>query len=391
MNMLSRILGVLSLVVISNPAFASNWNQSSATSLKVDDQQLTCDFTEYGGSGYKLSTAKSWIKPSQIHVFKGASATYADRQKWGSALITANDSSKLSWVYTFISKDSKGRKTTSRFKYTFFKTNGKVSASVDFVGFRGINSVWGTCSVGPIGKNSSAPLNYALNSDDLFVDDNGSLSKALAAAKTAKPAGEDYLKELFGGQLNGKYFEKGTHKAVVGAYPLSCNYRYSQWNSENIETAYSKAKAGCELKISKYNDLMNKNCKCRIVALDNTVFVAPKYFHGEAGYVPMIALVDDAGTSIKIKGSVEWDNAGASRNYFRVKNDKNIEICRGHFDVKSKAKGNLTIDCFEGKFKGKGEFVNSGFDEEHRFFNGTALIKLNETSVMRVVYGKEAL
>jgi len=105
----------------------------------------------------------------------------------------------------------------------------------------------------------------------------------------------------------------------------------------------------------------------------------------------MIALVDDAGTSIKIKGSVEWDNAGASRNYFRVKNDKNIEICRGHFDVKSKAKGNLTIDCFEGKFKGTGEFVNSGFDEEHRFFNGTALIKLNETSVMRVVYGKEAL
>jgi len=35
--------------------------------------------------------------------------------------------------------------------------------------------------------------------------------------------------------------------------------------------------------------------------------------------------------------------------------------------------------------------VNSGFDEEYRFFNGTALIELNETSVMRIVYGKEAL
>lgn len=391
MTVISRMLGVLLLVGIFNPAFASNWNQSSSASLKVDDQQLTCDFTKYGNSGYELSSAKGWIKPSQTHVFQGASATYTARKKWGSAVITTNNSDKLSWVYTLISKDSKGQKATSRFKYTFFKTNGKVSASVDFVGFRGINSVWGTCSVGPIGTTSSAKLNYALNSDDLFVDDSGALSKALAAAKTAKPAGEDYLKELFGGQLNGKYFEKGSHKAIVGAYPLSCNYRYSQWNAKSIELAYSKAKAGCELKISKYNDLMNKNCKCRIVALDNTVFVAPKYFHGEAGYVPMIALVDDAGTSIKIKGSVEWDNAGATRNYFRVKNDKNIEICRGRFDVKSKAKGDLTIDCFDGKFKGNGEFVNSGFDAEYRFFNGTALIKLNGTSTMRVIYGKEAL
>jgi hypothetical protein len=72
MNILFRMLGVLFLVGISNPAFASNWNQSSATSLKVDDQQLTCDFTKYENSGYELSSAKDWIKPSQTHVFQAA-------------------------------------------------------------------------------------------------------------------------------------------------------------------------------------------------------------------------------------------------------------------------------------------------------------------------------
>jgi hypothetical protein len=243
MTVISRILGILLLVVISNPVLSSNWNQGSKTSRILDDQQLTCNFTRYEASGYELSKAKSWIRPSQTHVFRGTIATYPDRKEWGSALITENNNSKLSWVYRLTSKDNKGQTATSRFKYTFFKTNGKVAASVDFVGFRGIKSVWGACSVEPIGENSLASVNHAPNSDELFVDDNGRSSKPVTAAKTANPPTFSCERQTQGHYL----FSTQNHFDV--AFPKKISLEIDDWKSREGSKVLSKVTDKLKLRL----------------------------------------------------------------------------------------------------------------------------------------------
>ena len=139
---------ILPFLIIHAPVVASagNWN-SGGSSFQVETQTLVCEFQKYENSGYKISIAKSWIPENQTHIFNGMGVTYPDRNDWGTARITTNSGSKLAWEYKLVSEDKKGSKSETRFKYIFFKTNNKVAASVDFVGFLGINNVWGTCKV----------------------------------------------------------------------------------------------------------------------------------------------------------------------------------------------------------------------------------------------------
>ena len=139
---------ILPFLIIHAPVVASagNWN-SGGSSFQVETQTLVCEFQKYENSGYEISIAKSWIPENQTHIFNGMGVTYPDRNDWGTARITTNSGSKLAWEYKLVSEDKKGSKSETRFKYIFFKTNNKVAASVDFVGFLGINNVWGTCKV----------------------------------------------------------------------------------------------------------------------------------------------------------------------------------------------------------------------------------------------------
>ena len=185
--------------------------------------------------------------------------------------------------------------------------------------------------------------------------------------------------------------KKSEQKAMVGATPLSCNYRYYHAGELNISTAIERAYTGCMVKIQKYNELMGKNCKCRVVALNNTLFYDNIVYLSELGYTPIYAEVTQNQQKFYIRGSVEWDNPGASIADFTLKNDKGVGICKGSFDIKNKAKGSIKIDCFDGEFSGVGTFVNAGYDEELRFVNGTAAIDLDDGSFMRVVYGRDAM
>ncbi|MDB2532324.1 hypothetical protein N9Y07_07470, partial [Alphaproteobacteria bacterium] len=154
---------ILPLLMIHVPvvAEASNWN-SGGSSSKVEAQTLICEFQKYETSGYDLSVAQSWIRKNQTHIFSGMGATYPDRNEWGTARITTNNANKLAWEYRILTTDNKGSKSESRFKYIFFKTNNKVAASVDFVGFLGISNVWGVCEVK---SGSGASGDYVKYSD----------------------------------------------------------------------------------------------------------------------------------------------------------------------------------------------------------------------------------
>ena len=255
-----------------------------------------------------------------------------------------------------------------------------------------------------LGAPSSSKLKAIEDIDDevrqIFTPNNfypnikEDVAEAIAFAPGAEAVSETEL-DLLSANKKGyiwKYLtKKRTPKAMVGAVPLSCNYRYYHSASKNLSSAISSAYKGCIDKISQYNQLLNKNCNCRLIALNNTLFYESSVYLGELGYTPILAQVEQNGQKILINGVAEWDKPGASFANFVLKNDKNIKICDGSFDIRSRAKGAIKINCFNGKFAGSGEFVTSGFDEELRVANGTAVINLGDGNEMRVVYGRDAM
>ena len=151
---------MFSTLVLTNTAWSGNWNQGGSSS-EVETQTLICEFKKYENSGYDLSIAESWIWRNQTHIFSGMGVSYPDRNDWGTARIITNNSNKLAWEYRLLSTDNKGAKSESRFRYIFFKTNNKVTASVDFVGYRGIGNVWGTCEAKSGSGTSGDSIKYS--------------------------------------------------------------------------------------------------------------------------------------------------------------------------------------------------------------------------------------
>lgn len=230
--------------------------------------------------------------------------------------------------------------------------------------------------------NNGEGLNPFITSDVDSARNLATISQTLNPNELATLKSSRYIK---------KYLTKKTPKAMVMASPPSCNYRYYWSNASSVSSAIAKAGAGCSKKILQYNELMNKSCQCNIAAINNTFFYPADRYIGELGYVPIIAEVNDKGDTYIIKGTAEWGKPGEGRQSFVLNTDKQKNVCKGFFDIKSKAKGELELNCFDGKYSGRGSFVNSGYNPELRFFNGTAKIDLSEGVVMRVIYGQDAM
>jgi len=79
------------------------------------------------------------------------------------------------------------------------------------------------------------------------------------------------IKEIEDNPYLKKYLSVSGDKAMYGAVPLGCNYRYFNWGFAGKQQAITKAKAGCEKKISDKNRDFNMQCSCRIIAMDNTL------------------------------------------------------------------------------------------------------------------------
>jgi hypothetical protein len=79
------------------------------------------------------------------------------------------------------------------------------------------------------------------------------------------------IKEIEANPYLKKYLSFSGDKAMYGAVPLGCNYRWFNRGFAGQKQAVAKAKAGCERKISDKNRDFNMQCSCRIIALDNTL------------------------------------------------------------------------------------------------------------------------
>lgn len=160
----------LCFIFISNLAFASGI-------------ELECEFTNYQNSGYKEKTAKSWIPENQTHLIEGTQAVWQQFPNQGFGIVKTNNNERIEFEYKQITKaKGKGIEEETVFKYIYFKTNNRIVAKVDWVGWKPINNVWGKCTSSNtnLSKNNS---DLQINDEENFVNVGGDSSKDIFVNK----------------------------------------------------------------------------------------------------------------------------------------------------------------------------------------------------------------
>ena len=351
-----------------------------------------CERTRLDTSGFSTNqAAESWFNKN-ITITADLNKKTATYKGSTSDLWIRDDKKRLK--ASFVRKMRDGSKLAVKF---VFLANGQVDANLSQVGgYKTVGGAvykclgWnGILSAQSSNQENLKTVKFVKTYKRIYGEPSQVLDETINLTKNAQEASQSFKSTL--SKSRSKILSRPTNKAVFGALPRSCNYRYTAWNKASPTRAIKVAQDGCNLKINRYNKLMNKNCQCSLFALNNTIFVDADYFIGEIGYVPIKAEIQEKEQRIIIKGTVQFGSPGKSINKFDLINDKNIKICKGYFNIKNKAKGSLFLDCFDGQYKGEGSFVNSGYDVEKRFMNGTAIINLNDNATMRVIYGTDAL
>ena len=218
------------------------------------------------------------------------------------------------------------------------------------------------------------------------------LTAAKQAEASALPMSQEMSAKISESAYIKKYLSLPAQKAMYGAFPLTCNYRYYNYRNSSQQGAMARALTGCQTKMDRYNDLTGTDCQCRIIALGNSLFYEANVYLGTVPYLPMLGQINSAdGSTLEIKGLVVSENMGSESSTFKLQGSDGQTLCNGQFDVRQKAKGDLALSCFGGEVRGQGEFVHKKFDEELRVWNGTAVIRLSDGSEMLVVYGRDAL
>lgn len=243
-----------------------------------------------------------------------------------------------------------------------------------------------------VGTSSIVPLDafVSFTSQSYFTDSSKAYSSAKKLTKSKQPMSQEYFDGIKGTFAEEYLTSKRKNKAMVGAFPLTCNYRYSSWNYSSLREAYQRAKGGCETKVNDRNKVLGQKCKCRVIALNNVMFYEPGIYIGEQGQVPILARVIENGQQIEIKGKVKIADKGSSKSAFTVETNAGVKACEGSFDISDTAIGRFSMNCFDGKYVGSGDFVTTGFNPELQIANGTAEFTATNGAKMFVIFGEDA-
>ena len=245
------------------------------------------------------------------------------------------------------------------------------------------------CSTVPVVKNSSGNGVYQLplstNLDGNIYQINSQLEKILPRKTLASSSFVSRVKknDFFSKWINR---DSSKSKAIFMIDRNSCkdSYYYGSWNFKDNISALNRAKEGCDKGAQKRNELMGKDCKCRLVAFNNTFFYGADEYQSHASNFPWIMEVKEGAEVIKVKGMAELSSDQRS---FKLLNDNGVESCKGSVRFNDgAATGNINIDCFNGKIIGEGEIVRKEFNKELKLYSGSAFMK-TPNGEMRVIYG----
>jgi|SaaInlStandDraft_7_1057024.scaffolds.fasta_scaffold71904_2 hypothetical protein len=152
-----------------------------------------------------------------------------------------------------------------------------------------------------------------------------------------------------------KYYKTSINNSKVGNHLYSCAsmLEYNCWGfkfPQDSETRLS------QLKIYQFKDM------------------------------PMVLEVTESGRTFKLSGIVK-DILGNQNDVFGFFNDSGIKVCSGEFNLnRSKSRGSVSLNCFNGKFSGTGEVLSSSYNESQGTYSGVGLIKTPSTQI-RMLYG----
>jgi hypothetical protein len=233
-----------------------------------------------------------------------------------------------------------------------------------------------------------APLPYSMDDQAWNIND---LIKPYMRKR--KPASDSFISGIRNIKFVNDWLDKGSKKskAIFAINPQSCkdSYRYASWNFRTDLAAIKRAKKGCDEAAKKTNEQLDKNCKCRLIALNDTFFYGVNSYKQHTGSFPWVMEVAESGQTIKISGMV--DLVGDRQEKFDLVNDSGRKVCSGKFDFgEGGSKGDISINCFDGRVNGDGEVLRTEYDKDLRMYSGTALIH-TQKGEMRVIYGPNAL
>ena len=204
--------------------------------------------------------------------------------------------------------------------------------------------------------------------------------------KNKIPADKKFVSELRKLGKVKEWLERDDNKsrAIFAIDPESCkdSYRHFSWNFRTDIEALDRAKSGCDKSAAKRNELLDKDCKCRLMAINNTFFYDVDEYKRHAASFPWLMLLEDGS---RVKGHALMSN---NQESYVLTNSKGIEICKGTVKFNQGSRGEVTIECYDGKLRGSGEATRIEFNKELRMYSGLANIKSN-AGIIKVYYGPE--
>ena len=242
--------------------------------------------------------------------------------------------------------------------------------------------------------NTTSEIKRANIQSDIYNLNSSTFAKLENLSRSAEAGDSNFTTKIKSSKYIRNYLgNKYKFKSMFGAYPLACSYRYYERNNTSLSRSLERAKAGCENGMRNFNANFNADCKCRVIAVNNTFLYDEGAYLGSRGIMPFNAQINQNGKISRIKGTYIADNPGQNKKMdtFKIKNDADVQVCTGTFYVgRNKTKGNLYLNCFNGKVVGNGTYINAGSDAKLRMMTGAAEIQLDGGGLLRAIYGPEA-
>jgi hypothetical protein len=155
-----------------------------------------------------------------------------------------------------------------------------------------------------------------------------------------------------------------SHKAVAVPMPRQCAFVYADTYTRNQmreREVQDMALSNCNAKLRQLGPLgenYSVDCQCKVVISDG-VYVQPREVMPDQAYGPAsIFYRDDRGNVARLNGVARYGALiGRDRSVtFSVDNPRGEAVCNGTFTNDGPHTGRFSLNCFNGKFAGKGTY-----------------------------------
>lgn len=214
---------------------------------------------------------------------------------------------------------------------------------------------------------------------------NNVSTSAVVRAKLADvpvdPASYPYFRDAHTGR---SWLSERIYRAVAVGIPDECSIRYRTWGYSSPWVAVRAALSKCLVQVKHLASQTGVKCGCRVVAMDNTIFVKPHEFPYRHKLPSLLSVSTGSSGDRRnqVLGFLDLNNVDGS---FAFNNLKGVTVCSGTVDRdRGGLTGTMEGQCFEGRLKGNGRYRVTSY--VHGNLSGVAELNLGESSA-KMIFG----